>query len=90
MNSFLESFLESSPFLESFWFGKPNLTRNVFPFLDDYAKTRIPRPFVVTFFALSAGHYGSTTAGILVNTFLLRGTKFDPRVLDAFIRASEK
>ena len=90
MDSFLESFLESSPFLESFWFGKPNLTRNVFPFLDDDAKTRILRPFIVALFALSAGlteHWGSKVAGILMDMFLLRTTKFDPRVLDAFYRA---
>ena len=78
MESFLESFLESSPFLESFWFSKPNLTRNVFPLLADYAKTRIPRPFIVALFALSAGHYDSTMASILMDTFLLRTTKFDP------------
>lgn len=65
MKSFLESFLESSPFLESFWFGKPNQTRNVFPFLTDYAKTRIPRPLIVALFALPAGlteHYDSKVA----------------------------
>ena len=93
MDLFLESFLESSPFLESFWVGEPFLARNVFPLLADYAKTRIPRPFVVALFGLTAWlteHWGSKVAGILVNTFLLRKTKFDPRVLDAFIRAREK
>ena len=77
MDSFLESFLESSPFLESFWFGEPFLARNVFPLLVDYAKTSIPRPFIVALFALPE-LYDSTTAGILVDTSLLRTTKFDP------------
>lgn len=78
MDSFLESFLESSPFLESFWFGEPFLARNVFPLLVDYAKTSIPRPFIVALFALSAGlteHWGSKVAGILEEG---RGTQFDP------------
>ena len=93
IDSFLESFSESSPFLESCWFGKPFLARNVFPLLADYAKTKIPRPFVVALFALSAGlteRYDSTVAGILMDAFLLRKTKFDSRMLNAFYRAREK
>ena len=89
MDSFLESFLESFPFLESFWFGKPFLVINVFPSLDDDAKTRIFRLFVVALFALPE-LYDSTMAGILVDTFLLRAAKLDPRELDAFYRAHEK
>ena len=90
IDAFLESFSESSPFLESFWVGKPFLARNVFPFLDDYAKTRIFRLFVVALFALPAGHYNSTMAGILADAFLLRAAKLDPRELDAFYRSREK